>query len=540
MASGGGRKRDKGRGLTLAAAALATVPVLVATARAVAGGWMPSSDAGVIAVRAFDVLSDHPPLVGQYTQTSPLIGEPTYSLGPLLYWLLAVPAHIAPAALVVTMGAVSAACVAGSVLLAERRGGPGLAVVVAGALIVACRSLPVEVPYEIWNAWSGVFPFTLLLFVAWSVACGDRALLPLLALTASFIAQAHLTYVVPALLVVAVAVVGLMRWRRRQADPGVRRWAIAAVAVALVCWSAPIVDQLTREPGNLGQVLRLATDDRQTAGLESGLVTTARTIGIPPWWARSARGHPDRVLEVTRVPVLMGVTAVLVVGGLLAALFGGVRRRQLDVAAAAALALALCLSVTLVSAGIPLGTLGFTAVGYVLVWTSPAGMWVWLTLVWSAWRLLRPQGAAVRLPRPALAWGALGAATALAVAVAAGRDYDAPDRLPPGVKDYDLIRSTTARVAEAVAGSDGILIDAPRAVRNSLTFQSAIAYELRCAGLRLSVPARLVKEFGRQYGPDERGYEHVIRIRDAGAPAGRDDRVVVRTRHVAVFVSRGR
>jgi hypothetical protein len=78
----------------LIAGASASVPVIVTTAQAVNARWTPSSDDGIIALRAFDVLGAHPPLVGQYSQTSPLIHEPTYSLGPMLYWLLALPAHL--------------------------------------------------------------------------------------------------------------------------------------------------------------------------------------------------------------------------------------------------------------------------------------------------------------------------------------------------------------------------------------------------------------------------------------------------------------
>ena len=73
---------------------VASIPVIVTVAQAVDARWTPSSDDGMIDLRAFDVLSTHPPLVGQYSQASTLIEHPAYSLGPMLYWLLAIPAHL--------------------------------------------------------------------------------------------------------------------------------------------------------------------------------------------------------------------------------------------------------------------------------------------------------------------------------------------------------------------------------------------------------------------------------------------------------------
>jgi hypothetical protein len=533
------RPGGRSRGLVVLAAAVAALPLVVAIAVALADGWRPLSDDSVIALRAFDVVSDRPPLVGQFSQTSPLIGEPAYSLGPLLYWLLAVPAHLGPGAIVLTIGAVNVACAVGAVLLAARRGGPGLAVAAAAVLVVAGRSLPAEVPYEVWNPWAGVFPFTLLLFVAWSVACGDYRLLPLMVLTASFVSQAHLTYLVPALMAVAVAAGGLVLWRRQRPSDSVRRWVIAAVAVAIVCWSAPVVDQLTREPGNLGQVVKFATDEHPTAGVATGWQATARTIGIPPWWALRVRNHAERLFETLDVPLLLSLSAVLVVCGLIAALAAAVRRRRHDVATGCTLALALCLAVTVVTAGIPAGNVGFVVIAYVLVWTSPAGMWIWLVLAWSTWELLRPTRLATALRRPAPVWAGLGAAAAVAVAVAASRDYEAPGGLPPGTKDYALIDATVERASEAVAGSKGVFIDvpSPKGAPNSATMVSAIAYALRRDGLSFSVPSRVARELGSQYLPNLR-YEHVLRIRDGDSPRELKGRVVLRNSYVTVTVSR--
>jgi hypothetical protein len=64
------------------------------------------------------------------------------------------------------MGLVNVACLAGAVILAERRGGRLLALATALFLVLSTRALPVEASYEILNSWAGLFPFVLMLFVA--------------------------------------------------------------------------------------------------------------------------------------------------------------------------------------------------------------------------------------------------------------------------------------------------------------------------------------------------------------------------------------
>ena len=110
------------RRLVLLVGLLAALPVVAALVRALAWHWYPvSDDDGVIATRALDVFSSRSPLVGQYSQASLLTGHSTFSPGPLLYWLLAIPARFGPSALVITIGLVNIASVMGVVALARRR-----------------------------------------------------------------------------------------------------------------------------------------------------------------------------------------------------------------------------------------------------------------------------------------------------------------------------------------------------------------------------------------------------------------------------------
>src|SRR5258707_9863543 len=71
---------------------LAWLPFGFAAARSVATGWRPVSDNAAIALRSWDVLTAHAPLVGQATR----LAGGVYDLGPLQYWLLTLPVHVDP------------------------------------------------------------------------------------------------------------------------------------------------------------------------------------------------------------------------------------------------------------------------------------------------------------------------------------------------------------------------------------------------------------------------------------------------------------
>ena len=90
-------------------------------------GWQPTDDKAIIATRAYDVLTRHPPLVGQFSMAGRVTGLAAHDLGPMLYWLLAVPERLGgPAAMAVTMGLVNAAAVVAVVALARTGGGTPL------------------------------------------------------------------------------------------------------------------------------------------------------------------------------------------------------------------------------------------------------------------------------------------------------------------------------------------------------------------------------------------------------------------------------
>jgi hypothetical protein len=422
------RLRLRSRALTLATGLAAALPVLVATVRAVRDGWLPVADMGVVATRAWDVLTSHTPLVGQYSYAGRVTGKITHSLGPMLYWLLALPAHFgSPASITWTMGIVNTLAILGVVALARRRGGVVLMFAAAIALALMCQSLAAETFHDIWNPSAALFPFTLLIFLCWSLACGEYRLLPITALVASFVLQANLTYLPPTLGLLAVGVAGLVVSRvevhrrrlavatgstsdaRSAAHPppargglgtqrpldgpagrSVLRWALAALAVVAIFWSAPVIDELSERTGNITLVARSATTPKATLGASVGWHAVVRAVGVRPWWLYVPIDRWQRQYDVREPNRLHAVVScVALLAALFAAMLVGFRRGRRDVGAGALIGLVLCGALAAVAASTPSAPSVTLTLAYTMWWGSQVGMWVWLMLAWSAFLAIR-------------------------------------------------------------------------------------------------------------------------------------------------------
>jgi hypothetical protein len=517
------------RRLVLATGLVAGLPIVVATVEALAEGWVPLADDALIAVKSLDVLTSHSPLLGPWSSGySEVVGEPTFHPGPLLFWLLALPARLPwPGALVVTVGLVNLASAMGVVALAHRRGGRGLMFVTAGALLLMLSSLPAESYSDIWNPSAPLLPFTLLIFLAWSVACGEYRLLPLTVLAASFVPQCHLAFLVPALGLLVVAMVGL-GLARRSASDGVsaRPWIVASIVVAAVCWSAPAIDQATNSPGNLVLIGRGVTAHKATLGFRPGYRAVVHAVGVLPWWLREPEVGIERVVDLSIRPGwLTIVSAIAIVGALAALVVIGWRRRRHDVVAAAALSLVLCAAVGLVTSSTPASS--FATLGYSLRWASPAGMWVWLALGWSLAALVRlPRAAALSRARAALATPSAAVAgvglvsvVAVVVAVSGERTHNPYRQLHTIADRLDAELPPHRATRLDVAGT-------PDSTYMALGLESGALYFLRRDGRRVAVSIQ--KDYlGSHYAPGQNGAEQSVRF-DLGTPSPRNARVIAR------------
>jgi hypothetical protein len=522
----------------------AALPVIASTIKALGEGLTPTGDRAIIATRAYDVFSSHTPLVGQYSASTVLYKHIVHSLGPTPYWLIALPARLGSATTAdVVMAAVNVLAILAAVALARKRGGIPLMLVAAGALALMCNSLSPETLHDIWNPSAGLLPFTLLMFVSWSLACGEHRLLPAGAVLASFAAQCELVFLLPSAIVLAVGVVGLLTSSkgRLRAWP----WWIAALLAGLTCWSAPIVDELTGRPGNLTLVVEAALSHGPTLGLAAGFRAVVHAIGIPPWWLQSPSNPFGRAAEV-RAPV-SAFAAISCIGFLSALVLvgaAGLRRRRKDVPAAAAIGLGLCLSLAAVTSSNPTRPSLIPSLGYTLWFGSAAGMWVWVTLGWSIATLY---GARLRWParsRPARedaspAGGnaaharastarapALGIALGLLATLAVGATVALGEGPDQDSAEYRPVKAVEAAVERALAPSDRSVLVLGAHDFTAFDFRAAVVYDLRRRGIRVYDPAASVR-LGSWYEPAGNGVDATVYVYDEKSPP-KHGRVIAR------------
>jgi hypothetical protein len=534
------RKRlDPGLALALAVGLCAAVPVIAATVQALLDGWLPAGDQANIATRAHDVFTSRSSLVGLHSDASAAVNHDVYSLGPMLFWLLAVPSRLSsPAWMTLTMGLLNTASIVGAVVLARRRGGQVLMFMAGAALVLMSRSLAPEVLHDVWNPSAGLFPFTLLIFLCWSVACGEYRLLPLSVLVASFVVQCQLAFVPPSLGLIAVALVGLgfsLRRARSEVDAGRPRrlgppwaWALAAVVVAIACWTPPAIDQIEGHPGNLTWVVRAATVNTSKLGPAVGAHAVVRAVGVPPWWLRNPASPWDRKYEVrTRSSAVATITTVLVLMLLLALAAVGLLRRRAELWAGALIALALCAGLFAVAEATPTKRVLAETLGYTLWWGSPAGMFAWLMAAWGMVVLaaelapvrLRPR---IHVPSLAAATGGAAIVVALGAAVAAGAraDYHLPEYRPLARMYSGLHRGVPAGRTVRLLGFLG---------NSTFRFKQAARFAMLRRGIRPLSPGIDVR-LGTWYDIDHRRYDCTVYVEDGARRPARSAVAVARTR----------
>jgi hypothetical protein len=501
--------------------------VIASTVRALIHGWTPAGDQAIIATRAHDVLSSHTPLLGQYSDASSVTHHTLYSLGPMLYWLLALPARVgSPETMALWMGVVNTLAILALVALARRRGGPLLMLASAIALAVMCRSLTPEIFHDVWAQAAGQFPFALLIFLCWSVACGEYRLLPLTVLVASFVVQCHLAFLPPTLGLLAIGLAGLVAWRRSlwstpttpaPGDRGgrLRRWALAALAVLVICWTPSVIDQVSHHPGNLSAAAQTATARKATLGATVGVRAVVRAIGVPPWWLKRPRSPWERKVDVRTAPsALASISCLLMLGALLAVAAVGLRRRRAELCAGALIALALCAALAAVAASTPATHLLAPTLGYTMWWGSSAGMFVWLVLGWSAVVLASELGLArLRAPAFATALGVSAVASAgTAVAATENEDYHLAEYAPLGTISAGLDRGIPTGRTVLLVGSLG---------NATFRFKMAARYALVRRGIRALSPGTDVR-LGAWYELDHHHYDCTVYVNDGiASPASR-------------------
>ena len=187
-----------------------------------------------------------------------------------------------------------------------------------------------------WNPHVTLVPALTLIPLCAAAAAGDLWLVPLVAVVATFIAQTHVGFVPLALAVSGTAVAGAVadaRSPRGFFDARVRRVLNITAWVIVVLWLPPIVEQLTRSPGNLTRLWQFFVGGHgSTQPLDRAFVAWAESLSalfapaMKPGW-----GSPFRP-SGQWWPVAFGALQTLLVAGV-AAWAATTRRRLLAVMA---------------------------------------------------------------------------------------------------------------------------------------------------------------------------------------------------------------
>jgi hypothetical protein len=412
------RQRVLPRGLAtvvrLAAHLAAWIPFAIAAIRSVQQDSPVIADGAAIALRSWDVLTPYGPLVGQATQ----LRHGAFDPGPLQYWLLAIPVHIDPQAGVVWGAALW--CMVAASLAIEAAGSAfgvfgGLAA--SGIIVGAVVWQPLVAAEPYWNPWFGVIFFLATLAAGLAVLSGRRRWWPVLVLTASVAAQAHLMFALAsAALVLLALVAGLADTIRARAGYW---WAVLGLAAGAACWIAPFIQQFTSRRGNLS-LLIASLGSRQSAGAQFGLkALTASALPPPVWWQPSLSTRYEGIAREigSRAPAF-GVVMLVLTAAVLTVAVRPLRSRRL--AALAAISLLTSGAILATYSNIPVLNIGHRDQNYLLIVLLPAGLLIWLAIgaatVLAARRVIdRPRvlaalGRRPRVPdtagRSAVRWGA--------------------------------------------------------------------------------------------------------------------------------------
>jgi hypothetical protein len=450
------------------------------------------------------------------------------------------------------MATVNTLAIVGCVALARRRGGLPLMFAAALGIALMNQSLPTESMHDIWNPAAGLYPFLLLIFLAWSLSCGDYRLLPLVALLAGYAIQTHLMYAAPTAMLLAVGLGGLLvRWLAERRRPDGRRrpaarvwpWALAALVIVVACWAPPAIDQIENRPGNLAMIVRTAEHGGAKLGASVGWHAVVRSVGVRPWWLYVPASEWQRKYDVLAKPGKLAVdsTLALLAALVLVAAIAAAARR-FDLAAAALIGLGLCAVAGLQVALNPATQLLAETLGYTLWWASELGFWVWLVLAWAMWlgaaaatrravSRWRPRSARTsagqsgpprrgsRALSPALPAGARPVAVAVAslaglVGVAAvGSAVAATEKPDTHVYDYAGIKATAAAIERAVPPGQRVSYRFGPLDTATQPMEPAIRFLLVRHGDRVFAKGSFDR-LGTYYEPDGRPVRWVVDLAD--------------------------
>jgi hypothetical protein len=286
------RSRRRRALLLVALVGVLAIPMIVALVALIRPRWYPLLDMAWTELLVRDVWGSHPPLVGLAGRIGTAANQGSHP-GPLSFYALWPVYRLFGAsswALEVSSVALQVAAIAVALWIANRRGGPWLAVALAVVLAVLLRGFGASMLTQPWNPYLPVLWWLVFLLAVWSVFCDDLALLPVAAVAGSFCAQTEVAYlgIATGIGVVALGVAATRAYLRRRDGASVRRfatWALVGLGVSVLVWLPPLVEQLTTAHGNFALLFNYFTHPPQApVGVSQGVrVMLAHLNPIAPF-----------------------------------------------------------------------------------------------------------------------------------------------------------------------------------------------------------------------------------------------------------------
>lgn len=371
--------------------AVVASPIVVGALSLIGDTWFPAGDWAAMVHRVSQVGTSDTPLVGPYSVHG--WAHP----GPLGFWLTAPLYKLTggdPRSLLWTAAAVNALCVVAVGLVAWRRGRWALLLGMMAWVAVLVRGIEAGLLVDPWNPYLGLLPFALTVLLVWDAAQGRRWSLVAAVVSASLAMHVHFAFVPLVGLVVAWFVVWVGWWspsfaplgrgpRSRPDLPALwrawRRQARWGGLVAGLLWVGPVIDVVL---GLQNPFLIARSFGRSGArlGLVDGVSLVGRHVRPDGPWMGGAEPRARDYFSVAGSGPFPLLAAVGVLAG---CLYLARRYRMADVGAWATL------SLTLVAGAIPAAmALPLPAYNYLTEWLKVVGGIVWLTVGWTAWRLV--------------------------------------------------------------------------------------------------------------------------------------------------------
>jgi hypothetical protein len=375
-----------------------------------AHGWRAIGDNAYVSLRAYQVFSLHPPLVGTWSSASSPVTHTFSCLGPLWFWLLAIPVRLDPLQGALWGSAVWCAAALSLAAEAAWRTKGWKACAAVGFVVVDLLWLAPQLFSDPpWNAFFGLFLLVATIVLAWVVGTGSLRWWPVLVLIGTADVQSHMFYVLSAgALIVGAPLLGLARKGR----PENLRWLLGGIAVGLVLWLPPLIQEVTGHPGNITELLRFGHHGR-SVGAVFGLGTLTHAVTLPPVWVRHYPANYFGDFIAFIVPHGSVAGGILVIVCLAAIGTTAWMTAHRDLATLAAIAVVCAVGLVASVAVLPQSSLKSLSYLAFSIWV--VGLLWWAVLVWAVVIVIRVLQRRHGLPRPRPAPARFVRGTAVAV-----------------------------------------------------------------------------------------------------------------------------